>query len=429
MGNIVWLRAGINPGWWLPQVVPAAMAALVGLTAGCDRRSPAAAQPDQAAAPTGAPTVPLVKPVRQTIRHPIDQPGFNIEPFQETPLYAKITGYVSKWNADIGDWVHKDQLLAELYVPEMVVDVKQQEAAVRQANAQIAQARAAVQNAQAQLERSRSQYERVARVGGQGLLDREQVEESRLGYQGAQAGLEKARADVAVAEAQLEVATARRDYSQTMLQYAQLKAPYEGVVTQRHVNVGDFVQPAGTGNRGQPLFVISQIDPVRVFVNVPGADAPWIKNGDPVSLRLQGAGGELFQGTVTRNARSLNPQARTLRTEIDLPNPRHKLLPGMYVQATITVQHPNAWTLPAAAVVTEGDQTFCYRVEDGKAIRTPLQIGLRGGGLVEVLRKQVKAAAPGEEERWEVFTGTEEIAGDAAVLSDGQPVRPAPSGP
>ncbi len=414
----------------LPSGLLAVTLSLLGMTAGCDRHSPAATGTEQPPASAAGTVVRLVKPERQTIRHPIEQPGFNIEAFQETPLYAKITGYVASWKADIGDRVSKDQLLAAIGVPEMGVDLKQKEAAVRQATAQVAQAQAAVKNAQAQLERSRLQYERLARLGSQGTLDREQVEEARLGYQAAQAGLEKARADVSVAEGQLDVARANRDYSETMLQYTQVKAPYDGVVTQRRVNTGDFVQPAGTGTRGQPLFVVSQIDPVRVFVNVPGADAPWIKDGDPVSLRLQGAGGKLFQGKITRNARSLDPRARTLRTEIDLPNPDRKLLPGMYVQATITVSHPNAWTLPTEAVATEGDQTFCYRVEDGKAVRTPLQTGLRGGGRVEVLKKQVEVPAPGEGGRWEDITGTEDIvAGDVASVSDGQPVQAATAGP
>jgi multidrug efflux pump subunit AcrA (membrane-fusion protein) len=165
-----------------------------------------------------------------------------------------------------------------------------------------------------------------------------------------------------------------------------------------------------------------------VFVNVPGADAAWVRDGDPVSLRLQGAGGELVQRKVTRNARSLNPEARTLRTEIDLPNPNGSLLPGMYVQATITVVHANVWSLPAAAVVTEGDQTFCFRVEGGKAVRTPLQLGMRGSGLVEVYKLQTRAVSPGAEERWEEPSGDEEIvAGDPASLSDGQEVTIAPA--
>ena len=413
-------------------LLAAAGAALLGLTAGCQRPSasatPAAAGgPPAAGAATGEPSaaaVRIVRPERKTVRHPIEQPGFNVEAFQETPLYAKITGYVRKWDVDIGDRVKKDQVLAELDVPEMVADVRQKEAAVKQASAQVQQANAAVVSARAQVARNKSQYERLSQSGRTGTISQEAVEETRLGYEAAQAALETANANVAAAEAQKGVAEASLDYAQIMLKYAQIRAPYDGVVTQRSINTGDFILPAGTGAKGLPLYTVDQIDPVRVFVNVPGADAPWIKDGDPVSLRLQGAGGELYQGKLTRNARSLDPQARTLRTEIDIPNPEGKLLPGMYVQATIGVEHRNAWTLPAAAVVTEGDRTFCCRVVDGKAVRTPLQVGLSGGGLVEVLKKQVKSPSPGEEGRWEDLTGDEEVvAGDPAALSDGQPVR------
>jgi RND family efflux transporter MFP subunit len=364
----------------------------------------------------------VVKPVRATVRHPIEQPGFNIEAFQETPLFTRVTGYVGKWHVDIGDRVRKDDVLAELYVPEMEVELKQKEAAVQQASAQVQQSQALVLAAQAQHDRTKSQHERFQRIG-QGVIDKENVDEVKLQHEMAKAGLAKARADVAAAEAHVEVSQAARDYARTMLQYAKVRAPYDAVVTQRNINAGDLVQPAGMGPKGLALFVVQQVDPVRVFVNVPGADAPWSQDGDAVGLRLQGAGGVVYQGKITRNARSLNPQARTLRTEIDLPNPQGKLLPGMYVQATIIVEHPNVWTLPASAIVTEGDQTVCYRVIDSKAIRTPLQIALAGGGLVEVLRKQVKSPSPGEDGRWEDISGDEEVAGNAAGLSDGQTIR------
>ena len=380
---------------------------------------------DRAAAPGPQPAaVRLVRPERKTVRHEIDQPGFNIEAFQETALYAKVSGYVAKWKVDIGDPVKKGDVLAELSAPEMDVDVRQKEAAIRQAEAGVKQAKAAVLTAEARLGRAKSQYERLARVSQGGVLDRENVDEARLGYEAGKAALVKANADVTAAEALVEVAQANRDYSRTMLQYLQLLAPYDGVVTQRNVSDRDFVQPAGVGAKGRPLYVVQQIDPVRVFVNVPAADAAWVQDGDPVSLRLLGAGGELFRGKITRNARSLDPQARTLRTEIDVPNPHKKLLPGMYVQARITVQHPNVWTLPAAAVLTEGDQTFCYVVADGKAVRTLLRVGLRGGGLVEVLKKQARPASAGEEGPWEAISGAEEVvAADAGGLRDGQPVR------
>src|SRR5947209_8074267 len=188
----------------------AAAGAALGGAAGCQRPTPAAGPPGAAdtakadAAKTEAAkaeaVVRVVKPRRETVRHPIEQPGFNIEAYEETPLYARISGYVRKWHADIGDEVHRDQVLAELSVPEREVELRQKEAAVRHAGAQVKQAQAAVLTAQAQLERARSQYERLRRAGQGGVLAQESVEETRLGFEAARAGLEKARADVAASE-------------------------------------------------------------------------------------------------------------------------------------------------------------------------------------------------------------------------------------
>jgi RND family efflux transporter MFP subunit len=264
----------------------------------------------------------------------------------------------------------------------------------------------------------------MKRVGKSGVLDQESIDETQLGFESAQAGVVKAKADEVAAAAQLEVAKANRDYSKTMLQYTEIRAPYDAVVTRRNLSVGDFVQPASNGGSRQPLFVLSQIDPVRVFVNIPGSDAAWIKDGDPVTLQVQGAGGERLQGTITRNARSLDPQSRTLRTEIDLPNPQGKLLPGMYVQARIVVQHANVWTVPEAVILTEGYQAICYRVENGKAVRTPLQIGLKGGGIVEILMQQTPAESSATEGRWTPITPEEQIVlSSPTPLTNGQAVR------
>ena len=400
---------------------------LVGGAVGCRREGAATSSPGPATVEAPAPVVRVVKPERKTVRRSIEQPGFNVEAFEETPLYARVTGYVGKWHADLGDRVKKGDVLAELSAPEMEEDLKRKEAAVRQAEAQIKQAQAGVLGAEAQLARAKSQYERIGKIGQGGVLDRESVEEARFGQEAAKAGVEKAKADVAAAEAQAEVARANRDYSKTMLRYTRITAPYDGVVTQRSVNTGDFVQPAGSG-KAQPLYVIHQTDPVRVFVNVPGEDAACVRDGDPVALHVPGAGAGVIQGKVTRTARALNPQARTLRTEVDVPNPDGRLLPGMYVQARIEVAHADVWTLPAAAVVLAGDQPFCYRLEGDKAVRTPLLIGLTGSGLVEVVKKQVRSS-PSEEPRWEDITGAEEVvAGEAASLTDGQPVRRSPGG-
>ena len=396
-------------------------AALLGLTGGC-QQSPAPAQSAAAEAPPPAsPQVTLVYLQRKTVRRVFKRPGYNIEAYQRTPLYAKISGYVRKWNFDIGDRVRKDQVMAELWVPEMEVELQQKKAAIDQAEAEIGQARAAVLRARAEYDRTKSQSERLARVGVK-VIDQENVEEARLGFEASKAGVAKAQADVKAAEARLQVARKAHDYTQTLLQYTKIRAPFDGVVTQRTLNEGDFVQPVA-GRKGDAPFVVEQVDPVRVFIDVPEVEAVWLRDGDGASVRSQSLPGQEFRGVVTRTSRSLNPSTRTLHTEVDLPNPKGTLLPGLYVDVTITVEHRGVWTLPASAVVTKEDESFCYRCENGKAVRTPLQLGLSGGGLVEVLKKQVKLSKPGQEKVWEDFTGEEEvITSNPSTLTDGQAV-------
>lgn len=407
-----------------PALVAAtAGAVLMGLAVGCNR--PSASSSDQAAqtSPSETPVVKVVHPEKKAVRRRIERPGYNIEAFERTPLYAKIAGYVLKWNSDIGDSVHKDDVLAELYIPEMEVEVKQKEASIRQALSEIKQAESAVLRSKAELKHAESQYERLARAGRNGVLDKEQVDETRFGFEAAQAAVTKAEADVDVAKARLEVAKADRDHVETLLQYTRVRAPFDGVVTRRSINTGDFVQPSAA-SKGESLFVVEKIKPVRVFINVPELEAVWVRDGDVALLRVQSLQGQQFKGTVTRASKSLHPQNRTLRTEIDLPNDDGKLLPGMFVDATIIAEHKNVWALPATAVLAQGEQSYCYRVENGKALRTPIQVGLRGSGWVEVVKKQTKPAKADEEVHWEDFSGSEAIVHtDPGSLSDGQTVN------
>jgi RND family efflux transporter MFP subunit len=394
-------------------------AVFLSLAAGCSQQP--ASSPDQAAkaSPAETQTVKVVRPQKKDVRRLIERPGYNIEAFERTPLYAKIAGYVLKWNADIGDVVHKNDVLAELSIPEMDVELKQKEAAILQAASQVEQADAAKLKAKAELKHAESQYERLARVGRSGVLDKEQVDETRYTFEAGQAAVAKAEADVNVARARLEVAKADRDYTQALLQYTKVRAPFDGVVTRRSINTGDFVQPAAA-NKSESLFAVEKIRPVRVFINVPEMDAVWVRDGDVALIRVQSLQGQEFKGTVTRASKSLQPQNRTLRTEIDLPNTDGRLLPGMYVNATIVAEHKNVWALPEAAVLAQGDDKYCYFIENGKALRTPVQVGLSGGGLVEITKKKVLKAE--NKESWGDFTGNEEIINDAKGVTEGQQV-------
>src|SRR5438309_8722267 len=161
---------------------------LLGTVCGCNRQP--AASPDQGAAPK-TPEVKVVRPEKKDVRRPIERPGYNIEAYERTLVYAKIPGYVQKWNFDMGDRVHKDDVLAELYVPEMDVELKQKEASVRQASSEIEQAETTVLRVQAELERAQSQYEGLAKVARSGVLDKEQVDEVHLGFKAAEARVAK----------------------------------------------------------------------------------------------------------------------------------------------------------------------------------------------------------------------------------------------
>jgi len=190
-------------------------------------------------------------------------------------------------------------------------------------------------------------------------------------------------------------------------------------VTWRNVDPGWLLEP-NSGKKGEPVFIVASLDPVRIFVDVQERDAVLVKDGTPAVVRVQALKGETFRGEVTRISWSLDAKERTLRTEIDVKNPDGRLRPGMYVYSAITVEHRDVWTVPAAAVISQGEQTFCYLVEGNKAVRTAVQIGFRDSQSVEIMKKRT----PGPEGRWENLAGEDVVITTPAAVTDGQAVRP-----
>lgn len=441
------------------NLLAAALAVGFPFAAGCSRQAP---PPPAGGAVASGPAVTVVKPERKTVTRVVEQPGA-IQPFEETELFARIPGYVSKIAddpgrdrfIDIDSRVKAGQVLAELSIPEIVEEANQKEALVKQAGAEVEQSRKAltaadagvssaealVSEARAGLTRAQALYDRwqseVARIGGLvrgGVIDAQTRDETQNQFKAAQAardeaaakvssaeaGVRKAKADrdksaadVTAAEAKQEVARADARRLAALVGYGRIVAPFDGVVTRRSVSTGDFLD----GNGKQGVFRVARLDPVRVVVHVPEADAGLVRAGLDVQLTIQALAGPKRTGKVARTSWSLEPGSRTLRTEIDLPNPDGALRPGMYVYAGITVQLPAEWSVPAAAVGKAGDEFVVYRVEDGKAVRTPVQVG-HGDGKITQLRRYRK---PGATE-WAEFTGSEAIATPAAALTDGQTV-------
>ena len=363
--------------------------------------------------------------------------------------FPEIPGYVQKWNVDIGDHVKKGDTLAELWVPDMVAELNQRKAEVQQARklievaeahlastaAQVEEARAGLRRARAEAQYCKLQYDRITRLTDSSVINKQVKDESWNRLESAEAGVKEAEAKVVRSEADVkeseaawnksgvdvDVAQAATERMQALVNYSTLTAPFDGVITRRNINTGDFVKPPGAAEE-TPLYVVERRDLMRIFVEVPEADAVWVKAGTPTRIQMPILRDREYSGIVKRMAYSLKRQSRTLLAEIDLPNPEDLLRPGMYAVASIEVERANLVTLPASAVATrgnvnEGYQEFCFLVRNGKVWRTPVKLGSRGRTTVQVLKKQVNGV-------WHDFKSDDRVVrGELAFLADGQAVN------
>jgi RND family efflux transporter MFP subunit len=168
-----------------------------------------------------------------------------------------------------------------------------------------------------------------------------------------------------------------------MLGYARIEAPFDGIITRRNVHTGHLTRP---GADSAPLFVAARSDILRIAVDIPETYATDVNPGDRALIKLQALKGRIVEGKVTRTAWALDPKTRTIRTEIDIPNPGGKLRPGLYAYATVIVEeHKDVLTIPTTAVVQDQEKSFCVTVEEGKAVRKLVGTGLSDGTLTEVV--------------------------------------------
>jgi RND family efflux transporter MFP subunit len=413
--------------WLLSLIGVACIASWLVTQNGCSR--PATGQTSSAGQASAAvDRVTAGKPMRKSLQLLTTQPG-RIEAFEEAPLYPKLAGYVQEMLVDIGDSVQKDQLLIKLAIPEMLDEVKQMEALVAQADAEVSQSEAAIKAAEAaagmagakitqaeagvgrangEYERWKAEHTRMTELAANGSVTQKLVDETlnqsraadsarqeaaanvksaEAALRAAQANVQKSQADLVAAGARRAVAKANLARTKTMLAYAEIKAPFNGTITQRNVDTGHYVHPV-TGGATKPLLIIAQTDKVRVFVDVPEMEAPLVDAADkpdPAIVRVQSLGEKGIDGTVTRTSWSLDKSNRSLRAEIDLPNPDGILRPGMYAKVDILLdQSKDVLTLPMTAIVREGGAVYCCVVKSGKIDRTPVELGLRSGGDVEI---------------------------------------------
>jgi len=303
------------------------------------------------------PTVAVVHPLAEKPDEELVLPG-SLQAFEESPIYARTNGYLVRWYKDIGSRVQEGDLLATIDTPEV--------------DQELSQARAARQQIVAQLELAKISADRWENLRKSDSVSAQEADQQSSGYKQAQANLAAADANVRRLE--------------QMEGFKKVYAPFSGVITKRNVDPGALIN-AGAGAAGRELFDIARVDPLRVYTSVPQAYAPDIKVGAPTTVTLQEFPGQRFTAKVARTAEAIDPNTRTLLTEVDVPNRDGKLLPGSFGEVHFAVgSNINKVTVPVNAMLfrSEGPRLAVVGPDNKVQLRA-ISIGKDYGTTLEVL--------------------------------------------
>jgi RND family efflux transporter MFP subunit len=312
--------------------------------------------------------------------------------WDETTIYSRVNGYVATWLVDIGDHVTSGQTLATIDTPELDAELLAAKAKLSAAVADVAVKQAKADYA--------ATTDRRWRDSPKGVVSDQEREDKAAGKAEALANLNASRAQVALQEAEVDRLT-------VLTGFKDVRAPFDGTIVQRHIDIGDLVTAGSTANTSS-LYRLSRVDPIRVFVHVPQSVASQIiANGaeavitsvDDAKLRLE--------GKVARTSKAIDTGSRTMRVEIDLPNAHQGLVSGMYVQVTFTFTSAPAFQVPAAALmfkpggpqvaVVEANGTVDFRnvtIADDEGSVVSIGSGLEPGDRVALnLSSQIVAGA------------------------------------
>jgi len=319
-----------------------AFSALLTLILGCKDSSSEA--PKQSAPPV---PVQITQPKRGPITRFVTLPG-EIKPYQQATLYAKVAGYLKTIAVDKGDQVTEGKLLAEIEVPELIAE--------------------------------RSRYKAEVEVAA---IDYKRLSESQQKVP-----------DLVVpqtvddARGKLDVAKANLERTETLLNYARITAPFSGIITKRMVDPGAFIPAATSGSTAQnaAIVTLTDLNRVRLQVAVPELESSLVANDQPVRLSVDGLPGRNFDGKITRFSYSLDDQSKTMLAEIELPNPKLELRPGMYAIVKIGIERKDDTLLvPADSLLLEKSGASLFTIADNKAKKTPVKTGFNDGTNAEIV--------------------------------------------
>ncbi|HTC35490.1 MAG TPA: efflux RND transporter periplasmic adaptor subunit [Bryobacteraceae bacterium] len=363
------------------------IAAAVMLTSCSGARNVQAKDPGGESAVAGV-SVGVVKVIRKNVGRTLTVSS-ELVPFQEIDVYAKESGFVKELNVDYGSRVQKDQVLATLEIPELQLQVKEDDAAVKNAEAQIPHAQDELNRMEAQQKVLQLQFDRLNGVSQAkpGLVAQQEVDDSQGKALASAAQVEAAKSNLQSAESELAAKQAKREHDQALFDYAKITAPFAGVVTQRYANLGTLMQ-GGTNSSTQamPLVKLSQDDLFRLVIPVPESYVKFIHLGDAVSVNVPSLN-RTFPGKVARFSVDVREDTRTMHTEVDVSNPGRVLLPGLYAEATISLEKKDdAIAVPLQAVDQDNNRTTVDVVDSsGKIDRRQIVLGIQTPTDAEVL--------------------------------------------
>jgi RND family efflux transporter MFP subunit len=272
------------------------------------------------------------------------------EAFEQANLYARASGYISKRTVDIGSRVKSGNLLAEIKAPEI-------EHQIAQAEGTLAQLQATLLQAKANRDLAQVTWERNSKLVKDGWTTQQQGDTDRLTLQARDAAVAVAAANITAQEAQLRVLSQQKAYQSVV-------APFDGVITQRNIDIGSLVQADAAS--GTILFALMNSDVIRIQLYVPQDDAFGVTPGTQAVVRVPEMPGREFAGTVARIADALQPGSRTLLTEIDVPNPDHALSPGLYCRVELKIPRKTpSMIVPSEAIIFNRDGLSVAVVENG----------------------------------------------------------------
>lgn len=333
-------------------------------------------------------TVGVTKVVKKSLGRDITLSS-ELVPFQEIDVYAKESGYVKKLLVDYGAHVKAGQVMAILEIPELEAQLREDEAEIKNANNQVTRAQHELGRYQAQYKALHLQYTRLSGVfqSQPGIVAQQEVDDAQGKDLAASSQVDAGQAALESSQSQMAVAKAKLAHDQTLYDYSRITAPFAGVVTQRYANLGTLVQ-AGTNSSTQalPIVRLSQDDLFRLVIPVPESYVRFIRVGDPVAVRVPSLN-RTFKGKVARFSVDVREDTRTMHTEVDVRNPDHLLVPGLYAEADLTLEHKeDIPAIPLQALNHEGNKSTVFVVNGNSELEDrQVTLGIQTANDAEVV--------------------------------------------